>query len=62
MRADGVMDATYSRCWQAGRQTVTDLVVDHIVPLAQGGEKYDEANLETLCRACNSAKDTGWRR
>ncbi len=39
---------------------MADLVTDHIVPMAQGGEKYDEANLQTLCRACNTAKDTGW--
>lgn len=61
MRAGFAMDATHSRCWQAWRHTVIDLVTDHIVPLAHGGEKYDEANLETLCRACNSAKDSGWR-
>jgi 5-methylcytosine-specific restriction endonuclease McrA len=35
----------------------TDLVVDHITPMAQGGGKYDEFNLQTLCRACNSRKN-----
>ncbi len=52
----------HSQCAQQGRNTLADLVTDHITPLAQGGAKYDEANLQTLCRACNSAKDTGWRR
>ena len=35
--------------------THTDLCVDHIVPLAYGGTD-DLANLQTLCRPCNSSK------
>lgn len=27
--------------------------VDHIVPLALGGRRYDPANLRVLCRRCN---------
>ncbi len=30
--------------------------VDHGVPLADGGEKYDEANLQALCKSCHSRK------
>jgi 5-methylcytosine-specific restriction endonuclease McrA len=30
--------------------------VDHVVPLARGGDKYDTNNLVAACIACNSAK------
>lgn len=30
--------------------------VDHIVPLAQGGEPYALGNLQSLCRACHHHK------
>ena len=30
--------------------------VDHVTPLAKGGEPYDENNLVSACTACNSAK------
>ncbi len=42
-------------CQQSGRVTVAT-VVDHITPLAQGGERYDLANLQSLCGPCHSAK------
>jgi 5-methylcytosine-specific restriction endonuclease McrA len=32
-----------------------DLTVHHVVPLAQGGEMYDLANLVTLCRSHHGA-------
>lgn len=32
-----------------------DLTVDHIIPESKGGGS-DEANLQTLCRSCNSKK------
>lgn len=60
MRADGRVHTEDSRCAQRGMLTYADLVVDHRTPMAEGGHKYDEANLQTLCRACNTAKDTGW--
>lgn len=31
-----------------------NLIVHHIIPLAQGGPKYDLENLTTLCRSCHS--------
>lgn len=30
--------------------------VDHIKPLADGGEPYDENNLQLLCRECHGKK------
>lgn len=37
----------------------TDLAdqVDHITPLAMGGDKYSEANCRAACRACNLARN-----
>ena len=31
-------------------------VVDHIVPVKVGGERYDRANLQSLCVPCHNAK------
>ena len=31
-------------------------MVDHIVPLRQGGAKMDDKNLQALCTACHAAK------
>jgi len=39
------------RCGRAGR-----LEVDHRVPIAEGGEALDPANLQALCRGCHVAK------
>lgn len=34
-------------------------VVDHIVPVSQGGEFWDEANWQPLCATChNSTKQS----
>ena len=30
--------------------------VDHITPLARGGERLNPANLQALCRSCHQAK------
>jgi 5-methylcytosine-specific restriction protein A len=60
MRADGHVHLDHSQCAREGRLNVQDTVTDHIHPLEQGGAKFDEANLQTLCRACNTRKDTGW--
>lgn len=58
-------------CHLCGRPTpkelrgTTDLrapEMDHVVPLAQGGE-HNEANVACACRGCNLAKrdETGWK-
>ena len=41
-----------------GRINFTDGLfhVDHITPISEGGHKFDESNLETLCRECHHAK------
>ncbi len=33
-----------------------DLTCDHIVPTSKGGEWYDPANIQVLCRSCNDRK------
>ena len=43
------------RCAAQGRVTAADLV-DHIVPIAEGGAVLDEDNLQSLCRRCHDAK------
>jgi 5-methylcytosine-specific restriction endonuclease McrA len=34
------------------------LTADHVVALAAGGDPWSPANLQTLCRSCNSSKGT----
>ena len=55
MRADGQLHAEHSVCVQEGRDTWAECV-DHIVSMANGGEKYDETNLQSLCLRCNNRK------
>jgi 5-methylcytosine-specific restriction endonuclease McrA len=55
MRADGRIYREHSRCAQEG-VTVAGEVVDHIVPMSQGGSKFNPANHQTLCRRCNTTK------
>ena len=31
-------------------------VVDHIKPIRHGGDRYDSANLQSLCWSCHSSK------
>jgi len=31
-------------------------VVDHIVPINKGGEKFDESNFQSLCSSCHNRK------
>ena len=42
------------KCGRAGR-----LECDHVLPLDNGGDPYDLANLQTLCRGCHVAKTAG---
>ena len=36
--------------------------VDHIVPLAYGGQKYEASNLRATCASCNSTRSNKLRR
>ena len=46
---------TCVRCAQQGR-VVAAVVVDHVVPLKDGGARFDWASLQGLCIACHIAK------
>ena len=46
------------KCGKAGR-----LEVDHIVSISRGGDPWNPANLQALCRSCHLAKSCGeWTR
>lgn len=45
--------ARYPACKQCGAKGV---VVDHVQALSMGGDPFDWANLQTLCRACDQTK------
>jgi 5-methylcytosine-specific restriction protein A len=38
------------RCWAQARQ------VDHVVTIEDGGDPWDEANMQALCAPCHSRK------
>lgn len=42
-------------CWKNGKLTKAS-IVDHIVPIKQGGPALDENNLQALCVSCHSRK------
>ena len=42
------------RCKQCGR--AGRLEVDHVIPLDKGGDPWDLANLQALCRDCHIKK------
>ena len=47
-------------CMKCGRRVSRDSFhVDHIVPLAKGGDEWDLDNLELSCPECNLKKGTG---
>lgn len=44
------------QCQSCGKTTTeTQLTIDHIIPLARGGQN-DISNLQTLCSRCNQKK------
>lgn len=49
--------AKHPRCEHPGCPRLMD-EVDHIVPLAEGGDRYDWANYMSLCRKHHSQKNT----
>lgn len=63
MRTDWsrVRDVIYTRdggvCMKCGKKVRRDSFhVDHIVPVARGGDEWDLANLECSCPECNLRK------
>lgn len=42
-------------CVDCGR-VATNLHADHVVPISQGGERYDVANGAARCHACHNRK------
>src|SRR5690606_42044741 len=48
----------FAGCYICG--STTDLVVDHVKPLAKGGI-HALVNLRPACRACNSRKHARWQ-
>ena len=49
-----VLDASGWRCRSCGRSA--RLEIDHIKPMAEGGETWAIANLQALCRPCHFRK------
>lgn len=50
-------------CGRTGLSKITDGVepkyqatLDHVYPLAKGGQRYDKSNLVVACRPCNAKK------
>ena len=48
------------RCARCGR--AARLECDHVVPLDRGGDPWDMANLQALCRRCHIGKTAGENR
>ena len=44
-------------CWLCGRPGAD--TVDHLVPLALGGDPYDPLNMRAAHRSCNSRRGVG---
>lgn len=44
-------------CEQPGCPRLADHV-DHVVPLAEGGDRYDPSNYQSLCRPHHNKKTT----
>ena len=42
-------------CFEKGR-IIKATMVDHIVPIKQGGAAFDMNNLQSLCQSCHSSK------
>jgi len=44
-------------CVQCGfKGDIINLIGDHIIPIAIGGEEFDVENVQTLCEKCNKIK------
>jgi 5-methylcytosine-specific restriction protein A len=54
-RADGQLHIEHSRCAQRGERVRAE-VVDHVVPMVEGGASMAASNSQSLCTSCNTAK------
>ena len=43
-------------CFDNKKRIVSGDVVDHIIPIRQGGSPFDFQNLQTLCNPCHNVK------
>jgi len=43
------------QCDESGRVSATE-IVDHIMPISEGGAPLDDGNLQALCRVCHEKK------
>ena len=43
-------------CKKKENRVVAGDVVDHIIPIRQGGDPFNKNNLQTLCHGCHSIK------
>jgi 5-methylcytosine-specific restriction endonuclease McrA len=55
---DGVLEAR-PRCVRCGGKAV---LVHHVVPIREGGDRLDPANMEPLCGRCHNREHHGRRR
>ena len=42
--------------WRKRKEIVNNLIADHIIPIALGGDEWDMLNIQTLCNKCNNLK------
>jgi len=55
MRQDGGLHIEHSHCARLGLRTKATCT-DHIRAIKAGGARFDPANHQSLCHACNSRK------
>ena len=55
-RVDGRRYVNHSTCVARGLSTLADCV-DHIASMRSGGQRFDPANLQSLCGNCNRRKN-----
>lgn len=56
LRQNYLIDNPFCVCCFEKGKLVRATVVDHVVPIRQGGSALDEKNLQALCSSCHGAK------
>lgn len=65
LRAAVLREGPLCLACKAHGRSVAAVVVDHVVPLKDGGARFDRANLQPLCVSCHNrktARETAGRR